>query len=103
MATANVSLLANGHRFIQITGEAKMEVIHFTMDSIGASDTSLTSNLAHPIVCWAEFSGDQGDAAVDGGLVVDNDESSATFKQITLTDFDDIALDLGVTISVIGY
>lgn len=93
----------NIKRFIETLTPGKVEWINFTLNSIGASDTSLVSRLANPRVAIVEFSGDQADAATIASIAVDNDEESATYKTITLTDFDDIGINLIATIRVFGY
>ena len=93
----------NLKRFIEPHGPVQIEYINFTLNSIGASDTSLTSRLSAPRVAIVEFSGDQADAHTIAAIVVDNDTSSSTYKQITLTDFDDIGIDLIATIRVFGH
>jgi hypothetical protein len=58
--------------------------------------------MAHPIAASvASVNNDLGGTAFAGSVSLDNDESSATFKTITLRDIT-IATD-GILITVLGY
>lgn len=93
-------------RFITSIGPMKVEWNCFFVDSdtdVFVNDDTFVSNLAHPIGAGViPLNSDLGGTAFPGSVSLETNESSATYKTVTLRDIIATGCD-GICVIVIGF
>jgi len=92
-------------RWITVNGPMKTEYLFYQIDTddVFTDGDTTTSRLAHPYAAEiAPVNTDLTGTAFPGSVTLDNDESSATFKTITIHDCEAGTMG-GIIITIQGY
>lgn len=91
-------------KFIDVRGPFKVETRYYQQAAANdfAADDTFVSSLAHPMFATIKPSQDLDGTALVASVDLDSDESSSTFKTVTLRDAEGIN-GLGVVVEVYGF
>lgn len=73
------------------------------IDVLANEDTTLSSKLARPLWVGLSVGGNRGNVDQIISVEVDTDESSSTFKQITIFDGDNVYTTVTLAITTYGF